>query len=89
MSKKGKKRRKGIVCNYCKRPLTKPSVPMRSLSATKDHVKPKSEGGRKTVPCCFACNNMKGNMSISEWINFMSINPKWWLNWRGHPKNKP
>ena len=39
-----------------------------------DHVIPRSRGGRdgkNLVPCCFRCNQMKGNQTIEEFIAHM------------------
>lgn len=37
---------------------------------TKDHVVPKSKGGRKTVDACLKCNSAKADMSLDEfrWV---------------------
>jgi len=39
-----------------------------------DHVVPRSRGGRdgkNLVPCCFRCNQMKGNMTLEEFVVHM------------------
>lgn len=36
-------------------------------ATTRDHVTPRSQGGRRTVPCCLPCNTLKGDMSAEEW----------------------
>lgn len=41
-------------CPYCGRELNESNF-------TKDHVLPKSKGGSQTVPCCFECNQLKGD----------------------------
>lgn len=68
-------------CHYCKRELTRPTRPMKSTSATLDHVEPRSCGGEMTVPCCFTCNQMKGNMLPYYWMRFIKDNPEWWRMW--------
>lgn len=64
-------------CYWCKRQLMS-STSSSQLAATRDHVVPESEGGRKTVWACFACNNLKGAMMPREWRRFMEMNPDWW-----------
>lgn len=77
MSKYGK----GFHCAYCTRRLEAKTSPTK-LAATKDHVLPKSRGGRgvmaSTVWCCRQCNTLKGNMMPEEWSAFMRTNPRWW-----------
>lgn len=70
-------------CFWCKRALNKKRG-YGSLSPTRDHVKPKSVGGRKTVPCCRACNELKGSLMPAEWRRFMQQNPRWWELWKPH-----
>jgi 5-methylcytosine-specific restriction endonuclease McrA len=59
VSRRGVLRRDGHTCAYCSRPAN-----------TIDHVQPRSKGGRDTwenlVACCFACNNRKGDKTLSE-----------------------
>ena len=81
-------------CAYCDRRLV--GAPSRSaLMATRDHIEPKSRGGRRTVWACFTCNNMKGCMSPVEWRAFMTANPEWWKDGPkphrrvGSPKVRP
>jgi hypothetical protein len=67
----------GERCAYCERVLES----TRSLSnvrATRDHVEPRSRGGRETVWCCRRCNTLKADLSIEEWRGFMAANPEWW-----------
>lgn len=64
----------GEYCTYCKREL----VAYSATHPTRDHVMPKSKGGRKTVWCCFKCNNAKGDMLPAEWERFMRDFPNWW-----------
>lgn len=73
--------RKGDCCYWCQRQLESSTSPS-GLAVTRDHVKPKSRGGRRTVLCCRACNNLKGDMTVDEWKRFMEQNPKWWRQWR-------
>lgn len=46
-------------CFYCGEHL-------HSGNRTKDHVVPKSKGGRKIVACCQRCNHLKSHMSVEE-----------------------
>lgn len=50
-------------CYYCK----------RSPGVTKDHIVPKSKGGRQTVPCCALCNKDKGTLSAYEWFTILKL----------------
>jgi hypothetical protein len=61
-------------CPYCKRPM----IPFTSTHPTKDHVVPKSKGGRETIIACSKCNNAKGNMMPDEWAAFMARFPNFW-----------
>lgn len=50
-------------CFYCHEPIDE-------FSRTIDHLYPKSRGGKLSnsnkVPCCYACNQLKGNMTVKE-----------------------
>ncbi len=65
------------TCLYCKRELTLPSPP-GGTSFTWDHVRPKSQGGWKRAPCCWDCNNLKGDLDVDEWFWFIGAAPRWW-----------
>jgi len=68
---------KGASCAYCERILH--STKSRSrLAATRDHVKPASLGGGHKVWCCWACNQIKKDMTPREWFEYRSKNPNWW-----------
>lgn len=71
-------------CYYCQREL-KSSKDKSNLALTRDHIHPKSRGGRKTVIACRACNHIKGDMLFSQWVAFMNENPEWW---KSYNKNK-
>lgn len=80
-----RKQRNMNACYWCHRPMIKndPAFPIRDGRVrTKDHTHPASGGGEHTVPCCYACNQIKGNMPVREWISFMKANPNWWLLFR-------
>ncbi len=65
----------GKPCAYCKRPM---SVRTPGLMPTRDHVHPRSKGGREIVWACDTCNFMKDDMLPAEWKAFMLANPYWW-----------
>lgn len=67
-------RGQGEYCAYCKREL----VAYTATHPTRDHVFPKSRGGRKTVWACTTCNNIKGAMLPEGWEIFMRRFPEWW-----------
>ena len=57
--------------------MTAPTSP-GTTRMTRDHVIPKMNGGRKTVPCCWACNQIKGDMSPAMWAKFRDHQAEWW-----------
>ncbi len=63
-------------CTYCNRALLAPGRAKRSK--TRDHVMPKSAGGRKTVLACRHCNNLKGDFYPEQWQRIMADHPQWW-----------
>lgn len=72
-------RRDDNRCFWCQRNLCRPGrSTANELMKTKDHYFPRSKGGTATVPCCYACNQIKKNMTPTEWHQFMNDNPKWW-----------
>ena len=59
--------RQNGCCKYCKRHMVIGAG--CGISATKDHVKPKSKGGRggtNIVAACFDCNQAKADMELPE-----------------------
>ena len=74
----------GRPCYWCKRPMEskrlKYGIDTRSLAATKDHLVPKSRGGKKKVWACFRCNSLKGDMMPEEWETWMKEHPDF-LDW--------
>lgn len=66
-----------LHCCYCKRQLT-PSGTDRGDAATKDHVRPQSDGGYITVPCCRTCNFLKGHSDMHGWWWFVHAFPRYW-----------
>lgn len=67
----------GLPCRWCGRPMKSTRAKGR-LAATRDHVKPKSQGGIAVVWACRACNEVKRDMGLDEWQRFMERNPRWW-----------
>lgn len=56
-------------CFYCGRPIWKSkSHPYTEHSFTRDHVIPKSKGGKHTVPACLGCNWDKVCLSLEEYM---------------------
>ena len=39
---------------------------------TRDHIVPRSEGGKQTVWACYACNQLKGDMPPVEWAMLLT-----------------
>src|ERR1019366_203520 len=46
--------------------LRTPKGHLHAQAKTKDHIVPRTRGGRKTVTCCHRCNTRKGSLSIDE-----------------------
>lgn len=51
-------------CCYC-------CIELNKHNYTRDHIYPKSLGGRVTKPCCKACNQEKGNKTLIEYAQFI------------------
>jgi hypothetical protein len=64
-------------CYWCQRPMES-AKGLSALAATRDHVHPKSRGGKAIVWSCRACNSLKGDMTGDEWHLFRTMNEKWW-----------
>lgn len=68
-----------LPCHYCNRIMVADD-PL--LTPTRDHVLPKAIGGRgrnrMVVWCCFACNNLKGDMHPDFWEAIITTVPEWW-----------
>lgn len=69
---------RGAICEYCKREL-EPTTSTSELRAVREHLMPRSRGGRKRVWACHKCDVIKGDKTTSEWTRFMSNFPRWWL----------
>ncbi len=61
-------------CNYC-------GARLNRGNRTRDHVKARSKGGRVTVPCCRACNELKADMDLEEFRAVMGFDAgvEWYL----------
>ena len=68
-------------CFYCHRTLNEGKALRRGdrnkgLDFTIDHKTPLARGGPDTklnkVPCCFRCNNLKGDMTAEEFIRYIA-----------------
>lgn len=77
MRRSKRRARRVRSCFWCERHL-EGSESGSSVAFTRDHVVPRSQGGTSTVPCCRACNNLKGDMLPDEWRAYMRANPEWW-----------
>jgi len=69
-------------CTYCRREMHH-TFDMQSMQRlTYDHWMPRKLGGKdnvhNTVACCYACNQMKGDMHPDEWQIVMRDIPEWW-----------
>jgi len=53
-------------CWYCGE-----SIPIGSFRRTADHFWPKHLKGRLKVVCCYSCNNEKGGMIPTAWIEHL------------------
>lgn len=73
----------GKHCCYCKRALQAPTSKSRT-ALTYDHVVPKHMGGRKKVPCCRQCNQLKGPLHPTYWRQITERYPQWWTRFRDH-----
>lgn len=82
---------KPLQCRYCRRNLIHPSrdkARTHEVSATRDHVIPKSRGGTTTDWCCLRCNHLKADMPLIAWAKFMQAYPEWWRRFLTHGQVK-
>lgn len=68
-------RMNGMPCAYCKRIMNSNSP---DLMPTRDHIHPRSKGGREIIWACWTCNHIKADMTPQQWAGLMAANPKWW-----------
>lgn len=70
-----------FFCFYCERTLndrraTKRGDRNKGLDHTTDHKTPLARGGpdkrSNKVPCCFRCNNLKGDLTAHEFRRFVA-----------------
>ena len=55
-------------CAYCGKKLVWEKNTAAQQSATRDHVLPKSNGGKVMIPSCVGCNKAKANRSAAEFV---------------------
>jgi len=65
-------------------PKTDKSRGTAKLSPTRDHVHPKSRGGKRTVWACRQCNGLKADLAPHAWWRFVDSNPRYWKEFRTH-----
>lgn len=70
-------RSRRAYCYWCRRTLTA-STDLANTAFTRDHIIPKSRGGRQWVPCCRLCNQLKGAMMPGEWAAWRADHLEWW-----------
>lgn len=51
-------------CCYCELTIPRSEI-------TREHIIPKSRGGRITAPCCLKCNREKANMLLIDYIIYL------------------
>lgn len=56
-------------CAYCGVKLDWEKNGDGKQRASRDHVIPKSNGGRVTIPSCVSCNKAKANRSAAEFLS--------------------
>lgn len=79
-------RPKAILCSYCGRPFrTRHCNPPGGGAGrpTKDHVIPKTLGGRHWVWACFSCNQDKAALTPWEWTQRWYYTNRHMRNQRG------
>lgn len=59
-------------CPYCGKQMQvqRPNPHHHKCCPTRDHIIPKSIGGRQTIVVCGACNNAKGDMHPVAWLRY-------------------
>lgn len=67
-------------CYWCGSPLQwkgecKFGAPNDDYFPTKDHVVPRALGGTKVVWCCYACNQIKGNLEPWQFARLLGALP--------------
>lgn len=72
-----RKEQDGKPCTYCARAMT---ISLGALYPTRDHVEPRSLGGKITVWACYTCNHVKRDMTERQWAIYRGTHDFWWLN---------
>lgn len=61
-------------CCYCECKLTKRyGLTCSDTDKTRDHVIPKSKGGKILKDCCYACNQEKGSLMLHSYIQMLCL----------------
>lgn len=68
---------RGQRCTYCDR-IMEEMGSKGSLAATRDHTEPDCRGGTETVWACRLCNDLKADLSLSQWKHVMAKHLEWW-----------
>lgn len=58
------------------------SMEVAQLYPTRDHVEPRSQGGKITVWACVICNAVKRDMTEEQWALYRATHDFWWLGGR-------
>lgn len=64
----------GLPCPYCGVKMTDHIAGggvVKSDTATRDHVRPKCEGGRTLLIVCSACNHEKADRGPQSWLKYL------------------
>ena|ERR1700685_1248274 len=56
--------KKPKICCYCE-------IRLDEKNYSRDHIVPKSKGGKRCKPCCKTCNFEKKDMTIREYISYL------------------
>lgn len=67
-----RRRKRANACPYCGDLMN--GARGRPKCPTKDHVNPRALGGGPTITVCAACNNLKADMPLEDWLEFLMEN---------------
>ena len=61
-------------CPYCGHQMQVhyPNPHHHRCCPTRDHIIPRSLGGRRTVVVCMGCNNLKVDMHPNAWVRYLA-----------------
>ena len=60
-------------CVICCNPDGDRCVYCGGEGTTRDHIIPKSLGGKETVPACYRCNQAKGNLFLACFLRIFTV----------------